>query len=186
MILPENFTTYGFIGLIVLIGVIVFYFLIGKRLHLTGIRYKAVFLISYDDTTFERIGQKTYKINDTTIQFKEKSFIIPKDKNTYKTGKDSILFINFTKEKILNFHGQDMGIDAKLLDMLIAKGIIAQLVSKLRDSMQESNKSKWITFIIIFAFGAIAGYTIHDSMMRSQQTAQQTAQLILGVLKHGT
>jgi len=121
-------------------------------------KYKAIFLKKVGDSTYRKIGEKGFKSTDKTVSFSDSTFILPKDRNSFETNKESIVFFDFDNSKILNFIKTDMGINAKFLDKLIVRDILGKLVRQLRSSMEEPNKWKLMPFIITFIVGCVLGY----------------------------
>ena len=121
-------------------------------------KYRAIFLKRLGKSNYKKIGEKGFKPTDETVRFKEHTFIIPKNVDSYSTNKNSYVFFDFDNSKILNFVKTDMGIDSKMLDKIICQNIIGKLISTLRTSMEEPNKWKIFPFIVIFIIGAVLGY----------------------------
>lgn len=133
--------------------------------------HMAVFL-KKDGGRYTKIGQKPYDLTDAIVSFKDRTFTIIAG-NTFIDNNKTYLFFDFDNSKIITFEKTDMGIDAELLDQIIVKKIIQQLVSSLRNAMEKPSKSVIMTYIIIGGLGACIGYII----------AQQTMpKLVLGLM----
>lgn len=131
-------------------------------------RYKAVFLIPYGDKNYKKIAEKRFDPEKDTISFKDKTFVIPKTGSSYITQKDTYLFFDFKKGSIISFIEHDFGIDPTFLDRLLLKNIVAQLVSKLRASMEKPQKYTFLPYVIAFVFGAITGYLVYETYTKTQ------------------
>jgi len=127
---------------------------------------------------YEAIDSKKVNIEDKTVSFNDKTFVIPAEpsiiiKNTRYT------FIDFDTEKIVAFHEIDLGYDAGWLDQFILKKLVAQLVSRIKNDLGTPDKSKWLTYILLLGVGALIGYTISEQM----HMGAETAKFIIGVMQ---
>jgi len=123
-------------------------------------KYKAIFLKKVGDSTYRKIGEKRFKPTDETVSFSDSSFVLPKDRDSFETNKESIIFFDFENSEILNFIKTDMGINAKFLDKLIVRDILGKLVRQLRSSMEEPDKWKLMPYIITAIVFGVLGYLI--------------------------
>ena len=121
-------------------------------------KYKAIFLKKIGDSTYRKIGEKGFNPQDEKVSFKDHTFVIPKNRDSFETNKESILFFDFDNSKILNFIETDMGLNAKFLDKFLVRNMIGELLVKLRSSMEEPNKWKLMPFIVTFIVGCVLGY----------------------------
>jgi hypothetical protein len=103
-----------------------------------------------------------------TISYKDKTFIIPQQ-SCLEDTKNHIIFFDYDKERIVAFHEIKLGYDAKLLDQLLVKQIIAQLVTSIRKSLQEKpSLGKMATYILCIALGGFIGWVVNDQYKASQ------------------
>lgn len=127
-------------------------------------KIKAVFVKKLGENNFEEYKTKKLKETDEEISIDGKTFLIPKNVYSMKRGKTVELFYDWENEKMLFFKEHGVLFDAKFLDKILSKGIIAQLVAKLRAGMEKTDKfsllGKLVIPILCLAVGYFAGKLI--------------------------
>lgn len=127
---------------------------------------------------YEPMDSKKARLEDEAVQFKDKAFVIPKEASLTLENKSYVLF-DYDNEKIIALNQLELGYDAKWLDQFVFKKLIAQLVSRIRNDMQPTDKSKILTYIVLFALGTLVGYTVATQM---QATATQCIGAVMACL----
>jgi hypothetical protein len=121
----------------------------GKR------QYKA-FILKQVSEGYERIGTVKVDITKDKFTFKDKTFVVEIQQNAFVDNDKVYLFYDYDKGNKLSFVAQKQIIDSKMLDDLITKGIIGQLVTRLKSALGGEKGTFWITVI----FGVIMGVGI--------------------------
>lgn len=118
-------------------------------------------ITSTKNGTSEEIATRKIDTTKLSISYEGKTFIIPPDIHTLKSGKDIHLYIDYDKEKFLYFKEHSAIFNARFLDRLLNNQILGQLVGKLRKSMENPDKSEFLGKIfiygIVFALGVLIG-----------------------------
>ena len=128
-------------------------------------KYKAIIL--------EKIGEKNFrkmdiiKFNpekDEVIVYEKKSFPLTTEMYSYIDKRITYIFCDYDNEKIINFHENGIGINAKMLDRLLTTskiGIVGQLMNAIKlDMKEQSNWKQFLSPILIFIVGAVIGYFV--------------------------
>jgi hypothetical protein len=121
-------------------------------------KIKAVFVKKLGTENFEEYKTKKIKETDEIISIDNKTFIIPKGIYSMKRGKTIELYFDWENEKMLFFKEHGVIFDAKFLDKVLSKGIIAQLVAKLRSSMEKTDKFSLLGKLVIPILCLVVGY----------------------------
>ena len=121
-------------------------------------KMKAVFVKKIGENNFEEYKTKKIKETDETISIDNKTFPIPKGIYSMKRGRTLELYFDWENEKLLFFKEHGVLFDAKFLDKILSKGIIAQLVAKLRLSMEKPDKFSFLGKLIIPILCLVVGY----------------------------
>jgi hypothetical protein len=109
------------------------------------------------------LDKKKLDVKEETISYKDKTFVIPHT-NSLEDKNKHIIFFDYDNEKVIAFTKIDLGYDAKMLDQLLVKKIIGQLVARIKQSLeQKPSLAKIGTYILCIAFGVVTGYVIGTS-----------------------
>ena len=111
----------------------------------------AVFLIK-ENETYQVEGAKRIKTNNT-VSYHGKTYIINLEKPTYQKGLKTFYFFDLLSGKPLGFENMGEGYDSELIDMVVSKSIIKQLVA------QENQFAPNLMIVIIcLMVGIMIGY----------------------------
>ena len=128
-------------------------------------KYRAIILEKIGEKNFRKM--KTVKFNpdkDEVITYEKKSFPLTSKMYSYIDKKTTYIFCDYDNEKIINFHENGIGINAKMLDRLLTTskiGIIGQLMNAIKLDMKEPSEwKKFVSPTLIFIVGAVMGYFI--------------------------
>jgi len=115
------------------------------------------------DVTHEEMKTKTLDVKDEKISLDGKTFLIPQAIHSLKRGRTIEIFFDFENETMLFFKEVKMPFDAKFLDKILSKNIIAQLVGKLRLSMETTDKSDFLKKLVVPVLCLVVGFFIGSS-----------------------
>lgn len=125
-------------------------------------KIKAVFLRKIGQNNYEEIHTETIKEKIDTldiVSYNGKTFPLPKEGIfTAKRKRNIEIFFDFDNEKIICFKEHGILVSAEALDKLLFRKIIAQLVQKLRVSLEPIDKFSFLGKLIIPILCLVVGF----------------------------
>jgi hypothetical protein len=103
-----------------------------------------------------RIGSKKLNIQNSTISFKGKNFILNYADIFYRHGLKNYIFIDIEHGQIKRSDTQEALPMSDLVDLIVSKNIVGQLVSRLNAGTGFS--ASWVIMILLCVVGAVIGY----------------------------
>jgi len=128
-------------------------------------KYRAIILEKIGEKNFRKLDVVKFNPEkDEVLTYEKKSFPLTSKMYSYIDKKTTYIFCDFDNEKIINFHENGIGINAKFLDRMLTTGkigIVGQLMNAIKVDMKEpSNWKNYLSPILIFIIGAVMGYFI--------------------------
>lgn len=118
-------------------------------------KYIAVFLIK-EQLTYTILSVKRFIPSESTVRFKDKTFVITINKPTYSKGMKLFYFVDIEVGQLNFDNTKKSNINPKAIDMILSQKIITELTNNLSGSF----KMNLYNIIIGLLIGALGGFIV--------------------------
>lgn len=140
-------------SIIAIIAVILFYYF---YIHIRG----NVFFLQKTQGVYFQVGRIRVKKDTTQVSYKKSSYPI---KASFFDGNKPNIYLDIENGKVLNFNEKDIGLSPKVLDVLLADNMLANIVRGL-SSFMGINVLVIVLLGVFFAIGLMLGLFIYPYM----------------------
>lgn len=149
-------------------------------------KYKAIIYRKTKLGRYKKLKELPFKPDDKVVKYpdkgKNRSFLVDLGTISHEDDKNVYLCFDYDTGDHLSFSDMETTLSPEDTDELVYHNIVASLFARVFAGLSGMDKGKLITYIMIFAVGALLGYFINASMHTS--TAQQGAQGVANVVRN--